>query len=153
VQFVLKDPHAKVAPLICFEDMFPHYTREYVEDDTDFLLNLTNDGWFGESSEQWQHAMNALFRAVENGVPLVRCTNNGLTCWIDEFGRVRQIFRGPSGSIHEPGYLIAHIPLQGDVKRPPTFYRQHGDVFGWVCVALAVLILVNSRLRKTAPVA
>ena len=49
--------------------------------DTDFLLNLTNNGWFGESAAQWQHATSALFRAVENGVPLVRCTNNGLTKW------------------------------------------------------------------------
>ena len=47
--------------------------REAADDDTDFLVNLTNDGWFGESAAQWQHAAAALFRAVENGLPLIRC--------------------------------------------------------------------------------
>ena len=69
--------------LICFEDIFPHLAREYAEDDTDFLVNLTNNGWFGEGAAQWQHAAGALFRAVENGLPLIRCSNNGLTCWVD----------------------------------------------------------------------
>ena len=73
--------------LICFEDVFPHITREHVKDDTDFLLNLTNNGWFGESAAQWQHAANAVFRAIENGLPLVRCSNNGLTCWVDRQAR------------------------------------------------------------------
>src|SRR5438128_10831173 len=76
----------KTSALICFEDNFPHLVREYADDDTDFLVNLTNNGWFGESAAQWQHAANAAFRAVENGLPLVRCTNNGLTCWVDAQG-------------------------------------------------------------------
>src|SRR5262249_25713520 len=83
VPFVLGDLKVKMSVLICFEDIFPHFTRAYVEEDTDFLLNLTNNGWFGESAAQWQHAANAVFRAVENGLPLVRCANNGLTCWVD----------------------------------------------------------------------
>ena len=76
-------PACTTSPLICFEDMFPHLARQAVRDDTDFLVNLTNDGWFGDSAEQWQHMASAVFRAVENGVPLVRCCNNGVTCWID----------------------------------------------------------------------
>ena len=78
----------KTSTLICFEDVFPHLAREYVQDDTDFLVNLTNDGWFGEGAAQWQQAVTAVFRAVENGVPLVRCCNNGLTCWADANGRL-----------------------------------------------------------------
>ncbi len=83
----------KTSPLICYEDMFPQLGRRAVRGDTDFLVNLTNDGWFGQSAEQWQHMAGAVFRAVENGVPLVRCCNNGVTCWIDATGRVREIFR------------------------------------------------------------
>ena len=64
----------KTATLICFEDMFPFLARESADDDTDFLVNLTNNGWFGESAAQWQHAAGALFRAVENGLPLIRCS-------------------------------------------------------------------------------
>ena len=90
----------KTATLICFEDVFPELTREYVQDDTDFLVNLTNDGWFGEGAAQWQQAAAAVFRALENGVPLVRSANNGLTCWADANGRLREIFRDKTGSVY-----------------------------------------------------
>ena len=90
----------KTSTLICFEDVFPELAREYVQDDTDFLVNLTNDGWFGEGAAQWQQAAAAVFRAVENGVPLVRCCNNGLTCWADATGRLREIFKDQTGSVY-----------------------------------------------------
>jgi apolipoprotein N-acyltransferase len=126
--------------LICFEDVFPHGARLHVTDQTDLLLNLTNNGWFGESAAQWQHAANAVFRAVENGVPLVRCTNNGLTCWIDATGRMRQVFRDAEGSEYGRGFLAVEIPLgpEGGLDAG-TFYRRHGDWFGWGCVVVAVV--------------
>lgn len=136
VTFETTSPAARFSVLICFEDVFGRDARLHVESDTDFLLNLTNDGWFGESSAQWQQAANAVFRAVENGVPLVRCTNNGLTCWIDELGRIRDGLGLKDGNIYQPGFLSLRLPLRSlDNPRLPTFYRQHGDVFGWGCVA------------------
>jgi apolipoprotein N-acyltransferase len=146
--------------LICFEDVFPHWARTHVQDTTDFLLNLTNDGWFGKSSAQWQHAANTVFRAVENGVSLVRCTNNGLTCWIDELGRLRKVFRGQDGTEYDRGYMMVQVPLRAEEsKGPGTFYRRHGDVFGWAAVGLAVLGAVgfgrnaaDSKLAREAPV-
>jgi apolipoprotein N-acyltransferase len=145
-------PHrtVKTATLICFEDVFPQLVREYVDDETDFLVNLTNDGWFGEGAEQWQHAASAVFRSVENGLPLVRCCNNGLTCWIDERGRLRDIFRDKSGSVYGAGVMNAQIPvLAPGEKRPATFYNEHGDWFGWLCVALTALALF-ARLSKSS---
>ncbi len=143
-------PHQAIhtATLICFEDMFPQHVRDYVNDDTDFLVNLTNDGWFGEGGEQWQHAASATFRAVENGVPLLRCSNNGLTCWIDSRGVMRQVFRDSAGSIHGAGVMTAEIPLvvSGE-KREPTFYNRHGDWFGWACVAI-MLLSILPRLKQ-----
>jgi apolipoprotein N-acyltransferase len=142
---------AKTSVLICFEDTFPHLAREYVEDDTDFLVNLTNNGWFGEGAAQWQHAAAALFRAVENGRPLLRCANNGLTCWMDEYGRLREIFRDARGTIYGPGYMIAEIPLPASGNGlGATFYNRHGDVFGWLCVSIAgwLLILRVARVRR-----
>jgi apolipoprotein N-acyltransferase len=138
-------PHQKVktSTLICFEDMFPELAREYVQDDTDFLVNLTNDGWFGDSAEQWQHAAGGVFRAVENGVPLVRCCNNGVTCWIDANGRLREIFRDKTGSVYGAGAMTIELPLpQPGEKRLPTFYNQHGDWFGWLCVGVTGILLV-----------
>ncbi len=113
VPFALDNPDVKTSVLICFEDIFPHVAREYADDDTDFLVNLTNNGWFGESAAQWQHAAGALFRAVENGLPLIRCCNNGLTCWVDAHGRLRQVFRDDRGTVYGAGFLTAEIPLLG----------------------------------------
>ncbi len=139
--------NVKASVLICFEDVFPQVAREYVWDDTDFLVNLTNDGWFGEGAAQWQHAAAGAFRAVENGVPLVRCTNTGLTCWVDAEGRERDIFRSDTNGVYGQGFEIVKIPLGATAaKRPPTFYRLHGDWFGWACVAWVTLrLMILSR--------
>ncbi len=156
VPFVLTRPDVKTSTLICFEDIFPSLARSAVADDTDFLVNVTNDGWFDESAAQWQHATTALFRAVENGLPLLRCCNNGLTCWVDDRGRLRDVFRDPQGSVYGPGFLTAQIPLPAPgVRPPPTFYYRHGDLFGWSCVAgSAILVVIRFRRRRpTGPIA
>ncbi|MCX8108813.1 MAG: apolipoprotein N-acyltransferase, partial [Verrucomicrobiae bacterium] len=139
VRFKLDNPRAVISALICFEDVLPHLVREHVDPDTDFLLNLTNDAWFGESAAQWQHAVNAAFRAVENGLPLVRCTNNGLTCWIDACGRLRNVGFASQSDVYAPGFKTVRVPLLSNgERRALTFYTKHGDVFGWVCVLLAI---------------
>lgn len=140
----------KTSTLICFEDTFPPLVRESVDEDTDFLVNLTNNGWFGESASQWQHAASAALRAVENGVPLLRCCNNGVTCWIDARGQVRELFRDHAGSEYGAGFVTWEIPVRaaGDPRRR-TFYNEHGDWFGWGCVAVtALLVLPRLRRRK-----
>jgi len=128
------------APLICFEDMFPQTARDSVNHAADFLVNLTNDGWFGEGAEQWQQAAAAVFRAVENGVPLVRCCNNGVTCWIDAHGQVRQVFIDGAGGIYGVGAMTFELPLP-DKKPVPTFYHRQGDWFGLVCVVVTAALL------------
>jgi apolipoprotein N-acyltransferase len=144
VPFRLTNPDVKTSTLICFEDIFPFLAREAGEEDTDFLVNLTNNGWFGESAAQWQHAAAALFRAVENSLPLVRCSNNGLTGWVDVHGRLRQIFRDDRGTIYGAGFMTAEIPLLASgEKRAPTFYHQHGDWFGWTCVGVMAMTLAR----------
>lgn len=148
VPFVAPPLRCKTSVLICFEDIFPQFVRTYVEDDTDFLLNLTNDGWFGESAQQWQHAANAAFRAVENGLPVVRCANNGLTCWIDAQGRMHETFFEGTEDIYGAGFKVVSVPLLGGISRVPTFYGRHGDVFGWACTALATLAVVLSRKKS-----
>jgi apolipoprotein N-acyltransferase len=144
VPFKLDNLNVKTSVLICFEDIFPHLAREYADEDTDFLVNITNNGWFGEGAAQWQHGTSALFRAIENGLPLVRCSNNGLTCWVDEHGRLRQIFRDAKGTVYGPGFMTAEIPLLADgEKRPRTFYNQHGDWFGWGCVVIGAMMVAR----------
>ena len=157
VQFELTTQNAapqkiQTSVLICFEDVFPHLARKSVEPDTDFLVNITNDGWFGEGAAQWQQAAAATFRTVENGVPLIRCANTGATCWIDANGRWVQTFTDKTGSIYGVGFMIATIPLPD--KHPQTFYNLHGDWFGWACAALAALNLcarIRPPMLKAAP--
>jgi len=132
--------------LICFEDIFPDLARKSVDADTDFLVNITNDGWFGEGANQWQQAAAATFRTIENGVPLIRCANTGITCWIDATGRWRQLYTDKTGSVYGAGFMIATIPLPA--KHATTFYHEHGDVFGWVCVGFAVLAGGTNALRR-----
>ena len=140
VPFELKGLGLKTHVLICFEDVFPQLARKDIDSDTDFLINLTNDGWFGEGAAQWQQAASALFRAVENRAPLLRCSNNGLTCWIDAAGRLRQIFRDEHGSVYGPGVMRAEVSLRKPGQnRPLTFYTRHGDWFGWSCLAAGIV--------------
>jgi apolipoprotein N-acyltransferase len=147
--FDLKDRQVRTSVLICFEDVFPWLARESADPDIDFLVNLTNNGWFGEGAAQWQHAAAAIFRAVENGLPLLRCSNNGLTCWVDRRGRLRQVLHDDQGNVYRPGCLTADIPLlpPGET-RAPTFYHRHGDWFGWSCAGVTALLLL-ARLRPS----
>ena len=145
VQFTLPELGHKVAPLICFEDSFPHGGREHVSAETDLLVNLTNDGWFGAGPEQWQHAANAVFRAVENGVPLVRCANNGLTCWIDQLGEVRQFYGQETGDIYGAGFVSFEVLLGQALGQ--TVYNRHGDVFGWACLGCVLGVAGVRRFR------
>lgn len=145
VSFNLTDYRVQTSVLICYEDTFPQLARKAVGPDTDFLVNLTNDGWFDHGAAQWQHAAAAVFRTVENNVPLIRCANNGLTCWIDARGRIRREFVTRDQGIYGTGYMIAHMTLlPRSQSHTPTFYWQHGDWFGWACVALAGLRILRA---------
>ncbi|MDB6031768.1 MAG: Apolipoprotein N-acyltransferase [Verrucomicrobiales bacterium] len=151
VTFVLPSLGIKTSVLICFEDVFPHLARKSVSEDLDFLLNLTNNGWFGESAAQWQHAAGAVFRAVENGLPLVRAANNGLTCWVDSLGRTYNVYFPGNRDIYSAGYKIAYVPVLSGGKRPLTFYTRYGDWFGWGCVALSTLVLARVLIARRKP--
>lgn len=80
----------RVAPLICFEDTLPNYVRRVTLQQPEVLVDLTNDNWFGESPGAEQHLANAVFRAAEHDMPLIRVANSGVTCVIDQRGRVRE---------------------------------------------------------------
>jgi len=153
--FHISEPAASFSVLICYEDLFPQEVRQCLDQQTDYLLNLTNDGWFGDSAVQWLHMVNAVIRAVELHLPLVRCCNNGITCWIDTSGQLHNVYFPESKNEYQAGYKLIEVPLAGtESGRHPTFYRQHGDVFGWACVSLvAVAGSKGLHLRRTARLA
>lgn len=160
--FSLDSLGVRTSVLICFEDVFPHRAREHVRPGTDFLINITNNGWFGESAAQWQHAAAAIFRAVENRLPLVRCANNGLTCWVDASGALHSVSFENGASVYAKGYKIVSVPIARPVQtataaaatpQPMTFYNRHGDLFGFACVAATAACALLRALRSRRPLA
>ena len=133
---------AMTSVIICFEDVVPKLARRAATPEVDFLLNLTNDGWFGDSHQQWQHARTAAWRAIENRRPLVRCCNNGITGWVDEYGQ----FHGVTEPVHSTGVRMVEVPLRAG-PHAPTVYQRTGDWLSWGCV-LACGILAMRRAAR-----
>ena len=102
-------------------------------------MNISDDGWYGDTSAPWQHLNMARMRAIENRRWILRDTNNGVTAAIDPNGIVRQ-----SIARHQRGTLAAAFGFVQD----RTFYTMYGDIFAWGCAILS-LVLVGWSARKT----
>lgn len=137
--FRLTNNETRIAPLICFEDTVGELARRFVERGADLLVNITNDGWFLHSAGSQQHLANAIFRCVENHRPMMRAANTGVTCFVNEFGRVGQILRDDTGSTFTPGVLTGTIDIAQD--RQLTFYTRHGELFAQCCAGFAAFVL------------
>ena len=132
-------PKSTFAVLICFESVFPDLVRQFVQREAKFLVNITNDAWFGRTSSPFQHARIAVFRAIENRIPIVRCANTGVSMFIDPFGRTSQVTK-----IFEPALIIETIPLHGE----GTFFTRYGNLFSKICVVIAGLALLLAAVSK-----
>ncbi len=131
--------------LICFEDLFPELSRQFIKRGARFLVNITNDAWYKEGSAPYQHFAASVFRAVENHVYLARAANTGISGFIDPFGRILSIVGNANGGeIFVKGYCSQDIYLM-PAKR--TFYSRYGDVFIIFCLLLECFIIVFSRPR------
>lgn len=124
---------------ICYEDVMPYVIRRFVWDGAqrrvDFLLNMSNDGWFQYSAELPQHLAICVFRAVENRVGFARAVNTGISAFIDPSGRIYSEVRGEDGRRYGPGvigYRTDHVL----VDRRASVYGRSGDIFAGACLAL-----------------
>lgn len=129
--------------LICFESAFPGIARGYVARDdgpgADFLINISNDGWFKGSHELDQHLAICGFRAVECRIGIVRSVNSGISAIIEPTGRVRHIVADASGRRK----LVSGIAIGPvSVRQGLSFYVRHGDLFAGGCLALSALALL-----------
>ncbi len=125
--------------LICYEGIFPELARGYIRQGSRFLVNITNDAWFGRSSAPWQHLSMYAFRAVENRVPVVRAANTGISSLIDSTGRIADT----TPLFHE-AVLVGEIRLTNLV----TFHTLHGELFIHLLSGGFVLLLVAVARRK-----
>lgn len=121
-------PEGKFGVLICFESIFPELVREFVRGGADFLVNITNDAWFGRTSSPYQHARIAIFRAIENRIGMARCANTGVSMFVDPFGRVTE-----TTEIFTERVVVGGVSY----RRGETFYTKHGNVFSQVCVVVS----------------
>ncbi len=125
---------------ICYEDVIPYVSRRFVigpdgQKRVDFLLNISNDGWFLHSNELPQHLASCVFRAVENRVGIARAVNTGISGFIDANGRIHHLVTNVLGQSHGPGitgYQVA--PVQIDSRT--SLYSRIGDVFALTCCVL-----------------
>ncbi len=135
---LVETPLGAALPLICYEAIFPMHGAG-LEERPDYLLQITNDAWFGTFSGPYQHLDQARFRAVEQGVPLIRAANTGVSAVIDPHGRIVAML--PLG---EAGFLDA--PLPAPVS--PTLYARTGDWPVGVILFLTLIALFVARRRN-----
>jgi apolipoprotein N-acyltransferase len=141
---------------ICYEDVMPYVSREFVsggsnEKRVDFLLNISNDGWYGHGSQQPQHLAICVFRAVENRVGIARAVTTGVSAFIEPSGQVHDRVRGnPSKSWPgESGYAISRIGVDSRY----SMYSRYGDWFAWGCALVWLLLYIDYWIARARAVA
>lgn len=127
--------------VICFEAIFPDLCRRFIKKGAEFLVNLTNDAWFGKTSAPYQHFDMACMRAVENRVWLIRVANTGISGFVDPWGRTIK-----------KGEIFEKLILEGYVYKSPlkSLYVKIGDFFAWLCLSLTLIgsIFVIRRIMR-----
>ena len=134
---------AKFTTLICYEDIFPELVRERCHAGANFLVNMSNDAWFGKTTAPYQHAQASVFRAVENRVPVVRATNTGYSCFISAEGRVFSSVKTNGEEIMVSGLKTDTIVLN---KEPHSFYTRFGDILFF---GIMVLLWMAHREKQS----
>jgi apolipoprotein N-acyltransferase len=130
--FPIVDQHGQAhryGIFICYEAVFADEIRHSAKNGAEVLVNISDDGWYGDTSAPWQHLNQTRMRAIENRRWILRDTNNGVTAAIDPYGRVRQSI---------PRHKVDALPAEFGFRNDVTFYSAHGDVFAWCCAAVAL---------------
>jgi apolipoprotein N-acyltransferase len=130
----------RTLPLICYEAIFPGAVATR-DDRPGWIVNLTNDGWFGISTGPYQHLQQVRLQAIEEGLPVVRAANTGISAVIDPLGRV--VARLGLGL---EGVLDSSLPS----AIPPTIYARVGDIPAAILLAAALIFVIRRRAAKRA---
>jgi apolipoprotein N-acyltransferase len=123
---------------ICYEAVFADEVREFSQLGAEVLVNISDDGWYGDTSAPWQHLNMLRMRAIENRRWILRDTNNGVTAAIDPYGRVRQSI---------PRHAVDALPAEYGFRSDVTYYTAHGDVFAWLCIIAGLGIVGWSGIK------
>ncbi len=120
---------------ICYESIFANEIRQYVQQGAEVLVNISNDGWYGDTSAPWQHLNMVRMRAIENHRWILRATNTGVTAVINPYGQV---------TASAPRHIRTALHAGFGYERDTTFYVAHGDLFAYACAILSALVLAFS---------
>ncbi len=137
---VFKLPGFRFGVTICWENVFPDLFRQFVRGGAQFMVNITNEAWFGKGAAPYQLVSISVFRAVENRIFVVRCANTGVSCIIDPYGRIIDRVKDEKGQdIFIRGVRSRWVtPLESN-----TLYTQYGDLLVWVAfIGSALFMLV-----------
>ncbi len=129
----------KFSGVICFESIFSNLVRNFCKNGAEFLIVITNDAWFGKTSAPYQHAQIAVFRAIENRIPIARCANTGVSMFIDKMGRVTK-----ESKIFTESILIDEINLRNE----ETFYTRYGEIFSYFITVVGAILMLISIIKK-----
>jgi len=133
------DTMIKFSTVICYDSVFPYLVRKFICNGAQFIVIITNDGWFGEISGPYQHAQIAVLRAIENRVWIVRCANTGISEFIDPFGRIVK-----KTKISERAVITQSI----HINRNKTFFSRHGKYFVYIILLIDLFILIIAFSKK-----
>ncbi|HWM84615.1 MAG TPA: apolipoprotein N-acyltransferase, partial [Kofleriaceae bacterium] len=148
--FVHEGVTYRLGPMICYEDILPQFGRQLSALHPHLIINLTNDAWYGDTSEPWEHLALSVFRAVEARTDLVRAVNTGVSAFIDASGRV--VSKSYAVDPHDnPTPMTGHLEKVALLEGGHTFYARFGDLFGWALTAATLLLWLGwplvARLR------
>jgi apolipoprotein N-acyltransferase len=149
--FRAADGHAwKLGPLICYEDIREGFGRDLSALHPNLLVNITNDSWFGDTSEPWEHLALSVFGAVESRTDLVRAVNTGVSAFVDAAGRVyaRTYAVDPVAHAMGAGRIHARVVM---LDGGHTVYAAVGNLFAYLCAALTAVLCLARRQPRRAP--
>lgn len=138
----------KFGVTICYEDLFPSISRGYVSKGADFIVNITNDAWYGYTSAPFLHALSSSMRCIENDVPMLRCTNTGLTCFIDRSGIITRVAGSSKGILFQPDILFVELKMDEITKNTGTFYNKTGDLIVYVSFVVLVCLITKTKIHN-----
>ena len=124
---------------ICYESIFGDEIRQFENLGADVLVNISDDGWYGDTSAAWEHLNMVRMRAIENHRWVLRATNTGVTASIDPDGRV---------VVSAPRHIRTSLRATFDYEQDVTFYAAHGDLFAYLCALITALGLASSMVRR-----
>jgi apolipoprotein N-acyltransferase len=140
----------KLGPLICYEDILPSFVRRVAALRPNLFVNITNDAWFGKTSEPYQHMALAVFRSVEHRIEMVRAVNTGVSAHIDAAGRVLRA-SATVDPLADPAPPPTTLMAEAALLDGGGLYRYVGDLFGYLCLAALIVLLWRARVAAPHP--